>query len=424
MPFRTLAIAALLLFAAPAIAAPAKRAAPAAPAPPVLFYVAKGAPDACGRGCDRWIAVEGQINADAAGRFKAFIKRHLKDRQLPMYFSSPGGNLEQAIFIGNMLRELSATARVARTIVKDCGFEAQTSDLCLKLKRSGRELAADLSTRNTQCNSACPYLMLGATTREIATDAILGVHSPKVVLRYSGGQPTREMVTAATQRGVERADKLLSNYVVKMGIEGELLDVAKHTKFEDMHVLTRDEIFRFGIDRREFVETPWAFENLGRALIRKSAVSRDENAKTWRTLQWRLFCLNAEQLQLDFQRQVSASPPFAAISISSGAAKPFTFVFPPTKPAGYEVWGLRMPKSSAQAIADLPQIDLTETANALDGRRLAHGEKLSTEGLAASLVSLQGICTLQKAPSQKDVSQKNAPLQYLQETMPQNRAAK
>jgi hypothetical protein len=446
MPLRALAIAALLLFATPAlavpfwapapavpakrpaIAAPAKRTSPAdAAAPSVMFYVARGAPDSCGRGCERWIAVEGQINADAAGRFKAFIKRHLKDSHLPMYFSSPGGNLEQAIFIGNMLREMSATARVARTVVKDCGFEAQTSDVCLKLKRSGRELAADLSTRNTQCNSACPYLILGATTREIAPDAILGVHSPKVVLRYSGGQPTREMVSAATQRGVERADKLLSNYVVKMGIEGELLDVAKHTKFEDMHVLTRDEIFRFGIDRREFVETPWAFENLGRALIRKSAISRGENGKTWRTLQWRLFCLNAEQFQLDFQRQVITPPTFAAISISSGSAKPFVFSFPPAKPAGYEVWGLRMPKSSAQAIADLPQIDLTETANALDGRRLAHPEKLSTEGLASALASLQGTCPLPKDPPLKDVLPKDVVTKELAApppALPQNSAAK
>jgi hypothetical protein len=430
MPFRALIIAALLLASAPALAAPAKRPSPAdAPAPPVMFYVAKGAPDSCGRGCDRWIAVEGQINGDAAGRFKAFIKRHLKDRQLPMYFSSPGGNLEQAIFIGNMLRELSATARVARTIVKECGFEAQTSDVCLKLKRSGRELAGDLATRNAQCNSACPYLMLGAVTREVAPDAILGVHSPKVVLRAYGGQPTREMVVAATQRGVEHADKLLSNYVVKMGVEGELLDVARHTKFEDVHFLTRDEIFRFGIDRREFVETPWTFENLGRGLIRKSAISRGENGKTWRALQWRLFCLNTEQFQLDFQRQVSASPLLAAISISSGGAKPLTFAFPPAKPAGYEVWGLRMPKTSVQAIADLPQIDLNETSMGPDGRRLAHPEKLSTEGLPVSLASLLAICPLPKEspskdPSQKDVSQKNAPLQYLQETMPQNSAAK
>jgi hypothetical protein len=429
MPLRALAVTALLLLSAPAIAAPAPRPSAASFGPPVMFYVAKGAPDSCGRGCDRWIAVEGQINADAAGRFKTFMKQHLKDRHLPIYFSSPGGNLEQAIFIGNMLRELSAVARVARTIVKDCGFEAQTSDVCLKLKRSGRELAGELTTHNAQCNSACPYLMLGATVREVAPDAILGVHSPKVVLRASGGQPTREMIVEATQRGVERADRLLSNYVVKMGIEGELLDVARHTKFEDMHVLTRDEIFRFGIDRREFVETPWAFENLGHALIRKSAISRGENGKTWRTLQWRLFCLNAEQFHLDFQRQVTASPALAAISISSGGAKPFTFAFPPVKPAGYEVWGLRMPKSSVQAIADLPQIDLTETSMGPDGHGLAHPEKLSTEGLPASLANLRAVCLGSKEPlakevSQKNPSQKNAPLQYLQETMPQNRAAK
>jgi hypothetical protein len=377
-----------------------------------MFYVAHGAPDSCGRGCDRWIAVEGQIDRDAAGRFKAFIKQHLKDRQLPMYFSSPGGNLEEGIFIGNMLRELSATARVARTIVKDCGFEAQTSEVCLKLKRSGRELAGDLSTRNAQCNSACPYLILGATTREVAPDAILGVHSPKVVLRSSGGQPTKEMIVAATQRGVERADRLLSNYVFKMGIEGELLDVAKTTKFEDMHVLSRDEMFRFGIDRREFVETPWAFENLGRALIRKSAVARNEGGKSWRTLQWRLFCLNAEQFQLDFQRQIAAAPTFAAISLSSGGARPLTFAYPPARPAGYEVWGLRIPKSSAQALADLPRIDLTETGIAPDGRRLAHAEKLSTEGLAASLTSLLASC-----PPPKDTA-------AVQQALPQDRASK
>jgi hypothetical protein len=455
MPFRSLALAALILFATPALAAPAvpsifapfvkrpavaapakqpppavpaKRPAPPAAAPPVMFYVARGAPDSCGRGCDRWIAVEGQINADAAGRFKAFVKKHLKDRHLPMYFSSPGGNLEQAIFIGNMLRELSATARVARTTVKDCGFEAQTSEVCLKLKRSGRELAAGLSTRGAQCNSACPYLMLGATSREVAPDAILGVHSPKVVLRYSGnGQPTREMVSAATQRGVERADKLLSSYVVKMGIEGELLDVARRTRFEDMHVLTRDQIFRFGIDRREFVETPWAFENLGRALIRKSAVSLGENGTHWRTLQWRLFCRNPEQFQLDFQREASVSVAVATIAMSSGDAKPFIFAYPPAKPAGYEVWGLRMPKSSVQAIAGLPEIDLTETANALDGRRVSHREKLSTEGLTASLATLQGTCPLPNDPSSKDVLPKDVPVKDLAPpppALPQNNAAK
>ena len=394
--------------ARPALAAPPKRPAPTIPQPPVMFYIAHGAADSCGRGCDRWIAVEGQINADAAVRFRKFITQHLKDRQLPIYLSSPGGNLEQGVFIGNMLREMSATARIGRTTVSDCGFEAQGSEVCLKLKRSGRELASALSTRNAQCNSACPYLMLGAVTREVAPDAILGVHSPKVILRYSGdGQLTREMVTAAAQRAVLRGDRLLSNYVFRMGIEGELLDVARKIKFEDMHVLTRDEIFRFGIDRREFVETPWAFENLGRPLIRKSAITRTENGKSWRTLQWRLFCLNGDQFQLEFHRQTVSTTTTAVvpvISISSGAAKPLTFAFPPTRVAGAEAWRLRMPKSSIQAMAGLPDLDLIETTNALDGRRSSHTEKLSGEGLAQSLDSFVGVCPAPKpqAPPGQD----------------------
>jgi len=305
-----------------------------------------------------------------------------------------------------MLREMSAVARVGRTIVNDCGFEPQGSELCLKLKRSGRELAGNLSTRGAQCHSACPYMMLGATKREIAPDAILGVHSPKIVLRYSGsGEPSSEMIGAATQRAVLRGDRLLSDYVVRMGIDGELLDVARRIRFEDMHVLTRDQIFRFGIDRREFVETPWMFENLGRPLIRKSALARADNGTGWRTLQWRLFCLNPEQFQLEFHRPAvwnTTTAVLPVVSISSGAAKPLTFAFPPAKLVASEAWQLRLPKASILAMAGLSELDLTETANALDGRRSSHAEKLSGEGLARSLDNLVAVCPApgQTAPQQ------------------------
>lgn len=131
----------------------------------MVFYVVKGAPDACGPGCDTWIAAEGKIDVAAAARL-----RQVRDRNLPIYFASPGGNLDQAVAMGAMLREKSAIARVARTVVRECGFEAQNGDVCLKLKQSGRVLHGDLWTRGASCNSACPYLILGATTREIAGD--------------------------------------------------------------------------------------------------------------------------------------------------------------------------------------------------------------------------------------------------------------
>src|SRR6201992_1999477 len=80
--------------AAPAAkATPASRARPAppkTPTPPMQFYVAKGAADACGRGCDRWIQLEGQIDRGAAGRFRNFFAQ-LRNWKTPVELYLPGG---------------------------------------------------------------------------------------------------------------------------------------------------------------------------------------------------------------------------------------------------------------------------------------------------------------------------------------------
>jgi hypothetical protein len=411
MTLRAVPVAILVLICGPALAASsAIRPAPReAPVPPMVFYVAKGAPDACGRGCDSWIAVEGQVDSGAALRFRKFL-RQVRDRNLPLYFSSPGGNLDQAVAMGAMLRERPIVARVARTVVKECGFEAQDGGVCIKLKQSGRELHGDLWTRGAMCNSACPYLILGAATREIAPDTVLAVHSPKVVVRFSGGIPTQQMRAAATERGIERADLMLSRYVLKMGAEGALLDLAKTVKFESMHILTREEIVRFGIDRREFVETPWTFENSIRSMVRKSAIAKSDAGNAYRTLQWRLFCFTPGQFELDFQREIASTPTSATVSISNGGPKPLYFALPPVKPQGFEIWGLRMTRASLQSLTDLAQFDFTETALAPDGHRLAHPEKFSTEGLAGALDSLLATCPAQNdmVPLQANKAQDSA----------------
>lgn len=374
-------------------ARPAARPAPRTPpVPPMTFYVAKGAADSCGRGCDSWIAVEGQVDSGAAPRFRKFFQK-VRERKLPIYFSSPGGNLDQALAMGAMLREKPVTARVARTVVRECGFEAQDSDVCIKLKQSGRELHGDLWTRGAMCNSACPYLMLGATTREVAPDAVLAVHSPKVVVHFSGlGIPSPEMRAAATVRGHERADRMVASYIVRMGIDIGLLDLASTVKFEDIHALTREEIIRFGIDRRERVETPWIFENIGRSTVRKIASLKTGGDKSYRLSQWRLFCFNTDQFELDFQRPIATSSVYPTVQISSGASVALYFKSPPLKAQGFEIWGVRMNRTSLQSFIDVPQFDFTETSQTPDGHRLAHSATFSSEGLAGALDNLLATC--------------------------------
>jgi len=359
-------------------------------AAPMVFYVVKGTAEACGRDCDTWIAAEGQIDADAADRFRRFLRR-IGDRHLPIYFYSPGGNLEQALAMGALLREKSAVARVGRSVVTECGFESQDSEVCLSLKQSGRELHGDLWTRGAMCNSACPYLIIGATTREIAPDVALAVHSPRVVVRFRGGVPTQEMRAAAVARGLERADRLISAYLKKMGADPGLLTLARTVKFEDMHILTREEIARFGIDRRELTETPWKFENGARSIVGK-VVLIDGGDNIYRASQWRLFCFNAEQFELDFQRKATSDANVGTVSMASGEAKPLFFTAGKSKLPGYDLWGLRLNRASVQSMAGVAQFEFTETSQAPDGRQLAHAAKFSNEGLSAALDSLLATC--------------------------------
>lgn len=392
----------LVLLDAPAFAAtdPGRRAPAPAPPAPMVFYVAKGAPDACGRGCDSWIAVEGQVDGTAAPRFRKFLQA-IGNRDLPVYLSSPGGNLDQALAMGAMLRERRATARVGRTVVSECGFEAQDSAACIKLKQSGRVLRGDIFTRSANCNSACPYLLLGATTREVAPDALLAVHSAKVVVHFRGDvQPSAEVRAAANQRGRERADRMLSTYIVKMGADVGLFELARSIRFESQHVLTREEIARFGIDRRDVAETSWKFENGIRSMVSKFAAVREEGDKFWRLSQWRIVCSPNGQFQLDYQRPaLSAGTTSPTVAMTGVAPTPQNFSWPPAKVQGYEIWALRVTHASVQSLASVPQFEFMESVQAADGKRVARSAKLSTEGLAGAMTTLADSCPPPKSPA-------------------------
>jgi len=394
MTVRSLVVALVVLMCGPAMAqvfVPQARPARPVQTHPVVFYVAKGAPDSCGSGCDTWIAIEGQIDVTAAARFRKFFQP-LRSRNLPIYITSPGGNLEQALAMGTFLHDKPAVARVARTVVQECGFEAQDSDVCVKLKQSGRELTGKLWTRNAICNSACPYFLLGARTREIAPDTSIGVHSAKVITQFLGiVAPTAEMRAAAAERGRARSDGLLASYFARMGADTGLLKLVSTVKFEDVHILSRDEIVRFGIDRRERVETPWQFENGARSMAGKVASEKVEGDDAYRLLQWRLICITTDQFELDVQRP-TAKAALPLVAIGSDGAKPLYFTPIPTKIPASEFWGVRLPRTAVDKLAEQPQFELIESAQGADGQRHAVSTTLSTEGLSRAVDTLLPTC--------------------------------
>ncbi len=238
----------------------------------LIIYLAKGPANSCGAGCDHWIAIEGKVDQDAASRIRRFL-RNVKDTELPIYFHSPGGTVEQALVIGRLLRSRKAIARVGRTIVAACGSGTQADDACVKIKTAGGEVEAEIATSHAMCNSACGYLLLGATTREVAPDAVVAVHNSKFTLVYHG-HPSAEQIAAATDRGIAKADRERAAFIAAMGISHELDDLIRTVKFESPHALTRSELYRFGIDTRSMAETAWTLQTAARPYILKSRWQR------------------------------------------------------------------------------------------------------------------------------------------------------
>ena len=361
----------------------------------MIFYVVKGSPDSCGRGCDSWIEVEGRIDRTTAASFRTFLNG-MKDPIPPIYLASPGGDVNQAIQMGGALHTRLTIARVGRTVVRECGAEPQDSDLCIKLKQVGSGLHGELVTRGAICASACPYVFIGAAVHEVAPDALLGVHSAQAVLNRAN--PNDPALLAADRRAQFVSDNQIAQYLSSVGIEAGLLGLAKTIRFEDMHFLTREEIARFGLDRRDFVETPWIFESHGRGIIYKTAVVRGRGETLYRTLQWQVVCFDADRFAMDFQRPAPSASGSSSVSISGGGATPVSFGYPPAKAGFREQWVLRMPHDTIELFLDNPHVELTETSLDANGQRQQNTIRLSNDGFAFAMHGLVASCTGAKSP--------------------------
>src|SRR5262249_22392460 len=147
-----------------------------------------------------------------------------------------------------------------------------------KLKQSGRELEAELTETGAFCNSGCAYLLIGAITREVAPGVVIGVHSARVTVNYSGRgrAPPQILREPAGRKALAGLDRDIQAYLGAMGIDRGLHELVKTVKFENMHALKREELVRFGIDRREFVETNWRFVDRGaKSYVDKVVQERD-----------------------------------------------------------------------------------------------------------------------------------------------------
>jgi hypothetical protein len=333
----------------------------------LTIYIAKGPPDACGPGCDRWIAIEGQVDQGAAARVRRFLAG-VKDTQRPIYLHSPGGNVEQSYVIGRLLRSRKAVARVGRTVATPCAAGTQLDAACLKIKNASGEVEAELTTRNAMCNSACGYLFLGATSREVAPDAAMAVHNSRLMLVIHGHPPAK-LIADARQRQIETSDRARTAFMAAMGINHELDDLIRTVKFESPHTLTRPELYRFGIDTRTLAETMWTLEKGARPSISKFAMMKKDNGASFRAMEWRLSCETRDRVPLRFAGEIdeAAVGKSTILMAASADTKEEAGGFP-VRVGKYEVWSGAVGSDMVKAILASRYLQVRETTPMPDGK--------------------------------------------------------
>jgi hypothetical protein len=225
----------------------------------MVFYVAKGGPNACGHGCDQWIAADGVFDAAAGQNLRQLLQK-LAGKKLPVFFNSPGGYTVGALEIGRLLRSENLVAGIGRTTPAGCDRNKLYDDACKTLKRDG--VTADLDETVAMCHSACVYALAGAAMREVPPGARLGIHAAEIRPRV----PVPAVIIAAAK---ERADRGIDDYLHEMGIDPALFAEANAVPHRSLRFLQRDELVRFGLDTRAFGESGWHYIERPRPAILK-----------------------------------------------------------------------------------------------------------------------------------------------------------
>ncbi len=339
---------------------------------PLVFYVAHGEPDACGPGCSEWIAAEGAFDRDAAARFRKFVERG-GNKRLPVFFHSIGGLVTEAQAIGTLMRERGMTAAVGKTLPAACQSAADTA-ACKAAKKSDAKLKAEWSSIDAFCNSACVYALAGASSRSVPPGSRLGIHSSKVVcIITQGGRIINSDARSAkcAERAAE-ARARLQRYLRRMGIKDQLLEAANEVPHSDVRFLTRDEIARFGIDQREFQESPWTAKlGVSPSIWKVVSQARGPDRTGHRAAAIHLQCHYASRVTISYFRPVASEGPGSSVKVTvtvgerglrfprAGAVSRFEFL---ERGEWFERLQVSMPLAFIDAAAQATAIQIEEAA--------------------------------------------------------------
>lgn len=207
----------------------------------------------CEPTCPEWIAAEGEIMARTPQLFRKVFKQMGK-RKLPVILRSPGGSINAAVEIGQMIRKRGLITGVSNTVYRGCSpFDKN----CKLPDANNGVYDGSLDEMYAFCNSACPMILAGGVERYAGAFSSIGVHEPKTVwtreqVRYRetykmvrgkkkvvsrkiiGRKQLRDKVTYGLDKRLRRQ---LTQHYQSLGINLAILDDTVKAKYSDIHIV-------------------------------------------------------------------------------------------------------------------------------------------------------------------------------------------
>ena len=368
----------------PAKAAPAGTKAP--PMAEIEFFLARGEADVCGPGCNEWIAAEGKIDAGAASRLRRLLAK-LGRRRLPIYLHSPGGSVVGSLELGRLIRDQKLAVSVAYTIPHGCDRDKPMEKSCEAQKRSGQELESEFDPSIAMCNSGCVYVLAGGTVRQVPPWVQIGIHDV-------GLDPATAPSRSALGEGKRVAHARIQQYLRDMGFDEALFKAASAVPFESNKFLEREDVVRFGIDRREFGEAGWQFVDKPRlAMLKRFFLRSDADQSRYLNGFVSLDCGAGQAVRLTLVRQHGGSEPGGtwprSVSISLKGQR---VDLPSQVPSpGLDIRTTTLPASTFDALGDNATLELSG-GDPAQNNGAAGGATLNMQGFSAAYAKLRRSC--------------------------------
>jgi len=347
---------------------------------PMIFFVAKGEPNACGPGCSEWIAAEGYFEGRAVEhRFRELLDS-LKGRDLPIFFNSFGGRIGAGRLVGRILRERRMRAGVGESFPEGCRARNTRDESCRRIMQSSRELKAELRISGAVCHSACIDALIGASERHVPAGARLGIHAPAPSPEsLRPGAPTAQQLDSDRKR-----------YVLEMGVNPGLVDASAKAASNSLHILSRDEIAQFGIETRSAYETDWFQyeEPLSKRQFMLKAITqaRGPDGKEFRTTNLRIGCAEGRPgTWLTYQRELSSNEVGVAAVIRVAVGGKTLVLQRGASKDGTEQHAVIADRDFIPRVLAMGSIVFTETFSPRTGRGWSREVKVSAAGLEQAL---------------------------------------